>query len=248
MKYIKLLLVLVLVPLLNLKGQNESLNWNYPLRPGIKEWENLATYEEKLKSYNIPESIIKKMSTSILIETCLNYPEIRLIMTRNSLQEGYNYISSIFNGFAELESRLDAGKNLIQVYVSNNPQKIGSFKTNLEKGSYSFNLVYIELILSQPNVLSNLVKEDQIKLIQLSSSYYKNKDLLNNDYSLFSLSATTLVLGRLLDVKQDVDFILSKHKNFRLQNFIELTSPIDKEIMDQIVILATEYLNKLTHE
>ena len=44
---------------------------------------------------------LQEMNTADLVQTCLNYPEFRLIMTRNSLKQGYEYLKSIFNGFKE---------------------------------------------------------------------------------------------------------------------------------------------------
>lgn len=108
--------------------------YNFPIKPGTEEWSKLKSYDERLNAYNVPENILKEMSTDGLIETCLNYPEFRLVMTRNSIQEGYNHVKSKFNGFRELENRPDAGVKLLDKYKQLDPSKIKTFETDLDKG------------------------------------------------------------------------------------------------------------------
>lgn len=99
----KNLIIVVLFFCFNYLFSQESKTWDYPVKPGTIEWSNLTTYEERLDAYNIPDNLLKNMNTGDLVQTCLNYPEFRLIMTRNSLQQGYDYLKSIFNGFNELK-------------------------------------------------------------------------------------------------------------------------------------------------
>lgn len=248
MKTIGILFVTVILSVSSLKGQIENLTWNYPLKSGVKAWDDIESYDERLKTYNIPEKIVKRMSTTNLVETCLNYPELRLIMTRNSLQLGYDYISSIFNGFTELEGRPDAGKILLQVYENHSPLQINAYLTPLDKGRYSFRIAYLELILSQPKILSSLDKKDKIKLLQLATKYYREKESCSNDYSLFSLSTPALLLGRFLVSENDKDFMNLKKESNDLKNFIDLSLPIDKVRMDDVIIRTENYLIKMCDE
>ncbi len=169
MKTIAIILFTILSSISSLMGQIDNITWDYPLRPGVKAWEDIESYDDRLKAFNIPESILKKMSTANLVTACLNYPELRLIMTRNSLQLGYDYILSIFNGFTELESRKDGGEQLLVRYMELDPQRIKSYKTPVERGGYGFMLVYLELILSQPRILATLEQEEQIKLLKCTT-------------------------------------------------------------------------------
>lgn len=89
------------------------------------------------------------MNTTDLVQTCLNYPEFRLIMTRNGLQKGYDYLKSIFNGFKELENRIDAGKELLKEYKKLNPEDIKNYDTPFNQGGFSFRFTYIEILIAQ---------------------------------------------------------------------------------------------------
>jgi hypothetical protein len=94
----------------------ESRVWDYPIHYGTPEWDRLSSYQERLKTYNIPDDLIIYMTTADLVKTCLNYPEWLFITSCNDFQTGYNSIRSLFNGFVELEKRPDAFKELYKVY------------------------------------------------------------------------------------------------------------------------------------
>lgn len=56
-------------------AQEKDDSYNFPIRPGTEEWISLDSYEARLNAYNIPEDILRNMSTLGLVETCLIYPE-----------------------------------------------------------------------------------------------------------------------------------------------------------------------------
>jgi len=248
MKTIAIILFTILSSISSLMGQIDNITWDYPLRPGVKAWEDIESYDDRLKALNIPESILKKMSTANLVTACLNYPELRLIMTRNSLQLGYDYILSIFNGFTELESRKDGGKQLLVRYMELDPQNIKFCKTPLERGEYSFKIVYLELILSQTQILRKLEQDEKVKILKYATDYYKSKDLLKNNYSQFGQSTTALLLGRFLDVEQDIELVQQKKQDNQLREFLDHTFPLDKTGMDAIFEKAKKYLKNLNYE
>ena len=66
--------------------------WDYPIHYGTPEWGKLKTFEERLNAYNIPDSLLKIMTTEDLVNTCLEYPDRILITSRDNLQTGYNFI------------------------------------------------------------------------------------------------------------------------------------------------------------
>ena len=126
-----ILFLLIVMPFFSF-AQNEKVTWDYPIKPGSKEWLAVSDFSKRLELLNIPAPLLKKMSTEELVKSCLNYPEYRLIFTRNDLQSGYNFIRSSFNGFVELESRPDAGKELVKVYAGYKPDGFDLNATDLE--------------------------------------------------------------------------------------------------------------------
>jgi hypothetical protein len=123
----------------NLSAQVSEV-WDYPIHAGTEEWKNLKSYNEKLNALNIPDSLLLRMNTQDLVTTCLNYPYWILLTSRNNTQDGYNYIRSIFNGFVELESRVNACNELIIRYKELNPDDITFIKQMWSKVSLATDL------------------------------------------------------------------------------------------------------------
>jgi len=91
--------------------------WDYPIKPGTDKWKTLKTTQDKLDNCQIPVSILGKLTTADLVRLCLNYPLLGdLLFSNTGFQDGFNAISSNFNGFQELLKRKDAGAELLKHY------------------------------------------------------------------------------------------------------------------------------------
>lgn len=242
-----IILILWIMPLYAF-NQNEKAEWNFPVKPGTEEWKNLTTYEEKLNAYNIPEEILGKMSTAELVKTCLNYPELRLIMTRNSLQQGYDYLKSIFNGFSELENRSDAGKELLKEYKKLSPANIKNFTTPVDRGRYAFQFTYIEILLAQQPIIAHLDKTDKKELLRACISNYEMVREMPKSYGTFGLTSPAMVLGRILKVDKYPDFISKESTDNKLKNFVNKSYYEGVSTLSDIVSYSKGYLKQLENE
>jgi len=242
------LVFIIVVNMQLLKGQNLSKAYNYPIKPGTKEWQNLKSYDERLNAYNIPDKLMENMNTADLVQTCLNYPEFRLIMTRNSLQQGYDYLKSIFNGFRELEKRKDSGKELINEHKKLNPADIKNYGSPVERGGFGFKFTYIEILLAQKPILVNLDTENKKRLIEKSISNYETIETMPDEYATFGLISPALVLGRLLDLNNQPEFTIEKSKNQKLKVFVDYTEIGDTYVLPDIISCSKAYLKQLENE
>lgn len=215
--------------------------YNFPIKPGTDEWDKLKSYDEKLNAHNVPENILKEMSTDGLIETCLSYPEFRLVMTRNSLQEGYNYVKSIFNGFRELESRPDAGIKLLEKYQQMDPVKIKTFKTLLDKGRYGFQFTYLELLLSQHNIVEKMSSEQRSRLGKQCVATYQLKEQHPEEYYLFDLRNPARVISRILNAEKHENYLSLKLDSGEKANFQIDKMMMSKDDLQRIVSAGKEY-------
>lgn len=226
-----ILTFLVIVPLISF-AQNK-ITWNFPIKPGSTEWGNAISYQERLNLYNIPGNLLDIISTKELIGTCLNYPEIRLIFTRNDLQLGYNHISQIFNGYKELESRNDAGKELLRIYKSYNPGGFDKNSTNLEIGNHIIEFTYIELLIAQSNILKNLSSTEVNELRIECIRKFKEKKDLQEFYGVIGLETTALVLARIY--KKYLSETIPEFNDAKYQSFVNNAIVYDPLILDKIV-------------
>jgi hypothetical protein len=226
----------------------QEFTWDFPINPETEEWSNLKSYNDRLNAYNIPGDILENMSTAELVKTCLAYPEFRLIMTRNSLQEGYAYLKSIFNGFEELEKREDAGNQLINEYRKLNPADVQTYDKLVEKGRFAFRFTYLEMLLAQRPMLLSMSDNTKKELLEFCISNYEGKRNLSEYYSTFGLQTQALVLGRLLDIDKYQAYISMKENDGCLRKFIDSSILYDKSSLSAIVNLAKNYKNQLKNE
>ncbi|MFA9388820.1 MAG: hypothetical protein ACERKD_03385 [Prolixibacteraceae bacterium] len=241
-----ILLFLIIIPV-TLFAQKE-VTWDYPINPETKEWSNFKSYDERLNAYNIPADILENMSTEELVKICLAYPEFRLIMTRNSLQEGYGYLKSIFNGFEELEKREDAGNQLINEYRKLNPLNVKIYGKLVEQGRFAFRFTYLELLLAQRPILLSMSNNTKKELLELSISNYEGKRDLTEYYATFGLQTQALVLGRLLDIDKYQAYISMRENDESVRRFIDSSILYDKSSLSAIVNLAKKYKSQLKNE
>jgi len=217
--------------------------WDYPIHYGTPEWEKLTTFSERLKAYNVPNDLLQCMTTEDLVKTCLTYPEWLLISGFNNFQTGYNAIKSVFNGFEELEKRPDSFKELFKIYKEMNPEEI---TRSSNKGKFTFEFTFIELLLSQNSILSSLSNSELISLIKTSLSIYENKCKYIDVFSTHGLSTTCMILGRILEQSKSDIYVTLIKDNPGVQDFVKegYYGP-HKALLDKIVYASKTFLEQL---
>ncbi len=232
-------ILLALINISILYAQQTENIWNFPISPGTEEWKQLDSYEAKLDAYNIPPDILNSISTKALTESCLSYPEWRLIFTRNSYCAGLAYVGSIFNGFNELLNRTDAADILIKKYKLIDPLRIDNNWSLTDQGLYTFNITYIELLLSHNQFIKYLNRDQENKLLTLAIERYHSKKALPNIYSLYGTSPTALICARIIDKNGFIKDLDSEKFNF----FNHTGMINDNAFIDHIIKQAEEFLN-----
>lgn len=108
----------------NLNWIDENGNYHFPITQYDEEWQHLSCTDEMRQVTQIPDSILKSISTPELIDLIIEYPLLCDIKAYESIYEGYQHVKENFNGIQELLSRSNAYYNLIQKYKTLNiPEK-----------------------------------------------------------------------------------------------------------------------------
>ena len=234
---------LLLLLFLSVKAQIKEAEWNYPVHPGTEQWNELDSFSERLNAFNIPEGILSEMSTENLVKTCLSYPWWILITSRDNNQAGYNYLKSVFNGFRELENRQDSGIELLKVYEKMMPESVMNFESLVKQGMYCFQFTFIEILLSQPDILKNSEDEYSKTLVQKTISVYEGKTVAFDKYSYYGVSSTCLILARVLRMNSYPNYIRLLEKYPELIRLDETGTSGNLELLEQIVVEAKRILN-----
>lgn len=142
----------------------------------INEWKDY-TFDKKLEVCQIPEDILKKISTDDLIEAVLSHPMLTIIYVYQSLQKGFDVLFNNFNGLSELMQRKDAGNKLFGKY-----NIINTSNNNLD----IFSLAFIEVMLGQYHILRQFNNEQLLELKKVINKKHGEKRENQQVYGLTS--------------------------------------------------------------
>ncbi len=118
-----IILFLAIIALVSCKKKNPCdilVNGIYQF-PELPENHNM-TSQEVTEFWDLPEDICECITTEGLIETCINYPDLRLVHAGLNIQSGYDLlVRANFRGIRELETRPDRGTYLLKKYKTIDP-------------------------------------------------------------------------------------------------------------------------------
>lgn len=100
--------------------QTINMPYQFPITPDDPEWKEFDKKEDMLAVCQIPEDILKQMTTEALLDTVLNYPFITDYFAFNNYEDAAKTFMNDFNGFRELYSRSDLTETLLAKYQSTN--------------------------------------------------------------------------------------------------------------------------------
>ena len=131
-----------------------------------------------MNAIQIPDKVLKSISTQELLSICLRYPFLRNYTASDSPYQGMNGVMSSFNGFKELTERTDVNIVLIEYYTS---KKVSEIEIVDEKGSFTFDYCAFELLLCNDNIISKFSDEQKIFMLKLLMKRLNDKD----DYKVY---------------------------------------------------------------
>jgi len=211
----------------------------YPEKPdGI-------TFHEAVEFYKIPDDIVRCMYTVELFQTCISYPEIRLIWTQNGLQLGFDYVKGLCNGFGEILKRSDAYPVIVKAYQELDIEGNWSTWTDLEIGYYMVNIINHELFLAQNEILMSLTKAQKIELFELTLNKQKEKTELIEYYGTVGSESSTAILARIMYNDKYQPFMEEYNNRELLRLHIEIIKILDSDLIPIITNLSEEYFKTL---
>lgn len=200
------------------------------------------SFWEALKLYEIPKNVLHCISTDALFQTCISYPEIRMIWTRSTLQQGFDFIRENFNGFDELFNRGDVYQVIVDQYKKLDINRDWESYSDLENGYYLVNIIYHEVILAQFDLLRSLTKEQKAELFKLVLDNQKMKFDLKDSYSVTGMQSSLSILARIMYNDQYHPFMEEYRINEPLRLEIESMIIVDSDLIQITTSLSEGYL------
>ena len=159
-------------------AQSEK-KWDYPIKPGTKEWLKLEDNASMVKACQIPEAILKTLSTEELFRIVLDYPLISDIYAFNDVNDGIEKLMDDFNGIRELYKRSEVLKLFIEEYISKSERIISVLDSRVyntvSKGDSIIYLSLLETLSTTKTLLENSSANEKKMLIQALELGYSVK-------------------------------------------------------------------------
>jgi hypothetical protein len=236
-------IIFLLWPLL-MQAQSLDSVYNFPIRPGTKEWSNLNTEEQRIRAMQIPDNLLKQMSTECLIKTCINYPAFVHFSAFDDRQKGIQYVIDSFNGLKELLNRKDAPLELIKIYSSMDKADISFPDKKINKRYGSIRSCYFEMILTQDAIIDKMDENTRLEFITEARRRLDYK--ADNNSSGYSFYPTFLIMGKILDKSSGNEFQSMKATNENMKRFIEKGSSYNEATIDEIIRMTDNYIKSKT--
>lgn len=123
----------------NGSANNLETPYVYPITTSSPEWLKLESHAERVEACQIPENILKNMSTSALLETISNYPLLVDLLLFDRAEDAYQTVSTGFNGIEELKNRPNAFE-AITTYIEQNQTVKDDFVRSVAFGVIALNI------------------------------------------------------------------------------------------------------------
>ena len=140
------------------------------LKPGDAEWDfQRYTVQEIKQKLLLPEALLKTMTTSDLLEVCLDYQYSSDFLFYDEQQQGIEFLRKEFNGYDELLQRKDLVETMLMKYrVKLRSVDIIARQEQLVMGAFSIHFMLFKMLAAQDEVLESLNREQLRQLITLS--------------------------------------------------------------------------------
>jgi len=150
----------------------------YPIQPGTPEWAAFTNHDEMLEACQLPDAVLKSISTWGLVQTCFNYPLYGDYSAFNQQARWINDLSQSFNGLRELFSRTDAPIVLLYDYRYMDLSKYPEY--------YDWN--FMELMIGCDSFVSRLNNRQRLYLVSVAIEKDKEqRDFFNTSFPPYSV-------------------------------------------------------------
>jgi len=233
--------LVVTLAVCDLSAQSEKPAWDYPTKPGMEEWNRPKTEQERINVLQVPESVLEKLSPDEVVQLCITFPSFGHFFYYNTPQKGFEVMLSRYNIFKHLLSRKDVGRYLIDAYKD---ASLSGFKTLPYSNEFwTIKFHYLELLISQKEILQSLTSEEKLDLISEARLKYAEK--INNEgfASIPTFLFSIRLMTRILDMEKYLDSSLSSNKHFNTALINEGWSDVEMEPIEEVVRITDNFIN-----
>jgi len=238
---IKSVLILFLaIPILSF-AQSQKITWDYLVKPGSEEW-RYSSYAEKLQKNQPPMSLMNKLTTTELLELCMEYPFNMDILLFNNPNVGISKILKESTCWQEYLKREDALSVLLNEYEKRPASRTEISTDKRRKNKTIINTYFLEKIISESSILNNADLGLQKLLLTGLIKKHEGKKSFPNRYAGYTYYSTLSAIVKVLDNQDLLDSrIINKSEYY---NLVERGMSNDKDLEINILNEAKYIIDK----
>lgn len=207
----------------NIVGKASRFTFDSVINPDV--WKTYQSLEEMQAACQIPEKLLKEMTTEEIVRACMTYPLALNYLAYNNEMDGIKIVMDGFNGFSELRKRADAADKLVAYYENMDVDAIAervNAKTSrteaIKEGMSTLHIGYAELILSS-GFLPSLYKTENLSRIEKARYDKFEAKLRHTEIFGMETVSKSLLLGAQLKLNSKVS--LTPEEKTELQKFVK---------------------------
>ena len=218
--------------------------WDYPIKPGMESWNSLITEEERIAVLQVPENVLATLSPDDAVQLCIKLPTFFIFILFDTPQEGFDIMLERYNILRHILAREDVGGSLIAAYKD---ASMSGFRTLPYSNEFwTLKLFYLEMLLSQKEILQKMTPEEKLELITEARSKFMEKIDNENFASLPGVMFSFKIMATVLDVEEYEEFMASADRETAIR-FIKTGWFFDGvPLMDEIFRITDNYINSKT--
>lgn len=208
--------------------------YDYPIKPGTPEWADLKSGQEMYDVCQLPEDILKNISTEALVQTCLNFPLALDYTAFNDERAAIISMIERFNGLKELSTREDCIPCMIKAYGELDPDG-GLYHQTTTRIATKLTFGFMELLFENKLFWDKLTKKELATLKQTVIDKYKAKGVDPDTGIMYSSQSLMLIAS--IELRAGTPF--SKSVKDYLLDFIKNYRFADRKRMDNVIKLLS---------
>jgi len=225
----------------NLIAQNVSGGYDYPVKPGSDKWSTLNSETQRIEALQIPEQTLLNMTDEAYVQTLLNFPLYGYFTAFDNNKVGFDVMATRFNVFDKMCIKKKAGSILLEAYKDADMSGFKKHKNIYKSDLWTIKLNYLEILLSQKDIISSLNENEKISLLQVALDKYNSKKNNIDFSSFYGVSPTLSLLANYLDNLNGLENVSSGRK-MKIHEFLSTSRIEDTETITDIVESTELYL------
>lgn len=181
-------------------AQKRSVPYDYPITKG-EEWAALNSKDKdhRVQATQVPDSILRALTTEALLETVLTHPLNYAIVFYDSPTRAVQSLSSKSNAYQELLARKDGPRVILRAYQDFDPEAVTQLPdSTLAKTYFYVRLLTLGVFMADDRFLTKLSSGERKELVKAGLNKIERMRAGSQTYSFTTMSVLALPMVKIL--------------------------------------------------